>query len=248
MSQVTMSRLGIRNGVDVYMSFGSRVFLGSVVGPVDYLATLYPGTDDFMVMALDQARSVTDNSVPNELWLKVPGDHKALVAALLRDPNVSFVQDRSSEEASALSDPLFLELQANLAIGLVAALALGALVFTVHFLMAARRRSSEYAIVEANGLEPGVVRTGIAIEQGIVVLFALAVGCALALTLIIWLLPSLQLGSGLSDLVPPTVLHADRLSLGICAFVTLAVGGALAWAIRRFGTSVDTIEELRRLG
>ena len=248
MSPVTMSRLGIRNGVDVYMLFGSRVFLATVVGQLDFVPTLYPGTDDFMVMALDQARSVTDNAAPNELWLNVTGDHSALVGTLLRNPNVSFVQDRSSEEAIALSDPLFLELQANLAIGFVAALTLGALVFTVHFLLAARRRSSEHAILEANGLEPGVVRTGIAIEQGVVVLFAAAVGCALALTLIIWLLPSLQLGSGPSDLVPPTVLQADWLSLGISAVVTLVVVGALAWAIRRSGTSVDTIEELRRLG
>ena len=127
-------------------------------------------------------------------------------------------------------------------------MALAALAFAVHFLIAARRRLSEHAILEANGLEPGVVRTGIAIEQGIVVLFALAVGCALAVTLIVWLLPSLQLGSGPSDLVPPTVLSADWLALGTSGLVTVAVAGALAWAIRRAGTSVDVMDELRRLG
>jgi ABC-type antimicrobial peptide transport system permease subunit len=180
--------------------------------------------------------------------MNVKGDHREMVARLLRDPNVSFVQDRSAEEASALGDPLFLALQANLAIGFATSLTLAALAFAVHFLIAARRRLSEHAILEANGLEPGVVRTGLAIEQGIVVLFALVVGCALAVTLIVWLLPSLQLGSGPSDLIPPTVVHEDWSVLGLSALVTVSLAGALAWAIRRVGTSVDVMEELRRLG
>jgi predicted lysophospholipase L1 biosynthesis ABC-type transport system permease subunit len=215
---------------------------------LDYVPTLYPGTDDFMVFAFDRLRAVFHGAPPNELWLNVSGDHREMVARLLRDPNVSYVQDRRAEEASALSDPLFLALQANLAIGFGTALALGALAFAVHFLIASRRRLSEHAILEANGLEPGVIRTGLAIEQAIVVLFAFAVGCALAVTLVVWLLPSLQLGSGATDLIPPTVLHADWLSLGISALVTIGLAGVLAWAIRRAGTSVDTMEELRRLG
>jgi len=32
------------------------------------------------------------------------------------------------------------------------------------------------------------------------------------------------------------------------ALVALGVTGALAWAIRRAGTAVDTVAELRRLG
>jgi predicted lysophospholipase L1 biosynthesis ABC-type transport system permease subunit len=253
MSQATMSRLGIKTGFEIYLYIGSRGTKATVVGALDYIPTLYPGTDDFMVMALDQALALASGNqsfsvAPNELWLKVNGDHRAAVATLLRDSNVAFVQDRGAEQASALSDPLFVELQANLAIGFVTALALAALAFAVHFLTATRRRLSEHAILEANGLEPSVVRAGIAIEQGIVVAFALAVGCALAATLIVWLLPTLQLGSAASDLIPPTILHADWLALGIGALVTLGVAGALAWAIRRAGTAVDTVEELRRLG
>jgi hypothetical protein len=253
MSQATMTRLGIRNGFETYFYIGSRGFQATVVGALDYVPTLYPGTDDFIVMLLDQALAVASGNqsfsvAPNELWLNVNGDHRAVVAALQRDPNVAFIQDRVVEQASALSDPLFLELQANLAIGFVTALALAALAFSVHFLIATRRRLSEHAILEANGLEPDVVRTGIAIEQIIVVVFALVVGGALAVTLIVWLLPPLQLGSAVSDLIPPTVLHADWLALGIGALVTLGVAGVLAWAIRRAGTAIDTIEELRRLG
>jgi predicted lysophospholipase L1 biosynthesis ABC-type transport system permease subunit len=253
MSQATMLRLGIKNGFDFYFYIGSHGFKAVVVGTLDYVPTLYPGVDDFMVMTLDRALAVAaDNPsftvAPNELWVNLQGDHRAAIAPLLRDPSVAFVLDRNAEQADALGDPLFLGLQANLAIGFGTALALAALAFAVHFLIAARRRLSEHAILEANGLEPGVVRTGIAIEQGIVVLFALAVGCALALILIVWLLPSLQLGSGASDLVPPTVLSADWRALGIGALLTVALAGALAWAIRRAGTSVDTMEELRRLG
>ena len=248
MSPVTISRLGIKTGVDIYFLGDGGLFLITVVGALDYVPTLYPGIDDFMVMAFDRLKAVFHDVPPNELWLNVKGDHRSTVARLLRNPNVSFVQDRSTEEASALSDPLFLSLQANLAIGFGTALALAALAFAVHFLIAARRRLSEHAILEANGLEPGVVRTGIAIEQGIVVLFALAVGSALAVTLIVFLLPSLELGSSPSDLVPPTVLSADWFGLGISALLTVAVAGALAWAIRRAGTSVDVMEELRRLG
>jgi predicted lysophospholipase L1 biosynthesis ABC-type transport system permease subunit len=253
MSQATMSRLGIKTGFDIYFYIGSLGFKATVVGALDYVPTLYPGTDDFMVMALDQALAVASGNqsfsvAPNELWLNVTGDHRAVVATLLRDSNVAFVQDRGAEQASALSDPLFVELQANLAIGFVTALALAALAFAVHFLTATRRRLSEHAILEANGLEPSVVRAGIAIEQGIIVVFALVVGSALAVTLVAWLLPSLQLGNGASDVIPPTILHTDWLALGIGALVTLGVAGALAWAIRRTGTAVDTVEELRRLG
>jgi putative ABC transport system permease protein len=253
MSQATMSRLGIKTGFEIYLYIGSRGTKATVIGALDYVPTLYPGTDDFMVMSLDQALAVaSDNQsfsvAPNELWLNVNGDHRAVVATLLRDSNVAFVQDRGAEQASALSDPLFVELQANLAIGFVTALALAALAFAVHFLTATRRRLSEHAILEANGLEPSVVRAGIAIEQGIIVVFAIVVGAALALTLVLWLLPSLQLGSGASDLIPPTILHADWLALGIGALVTLGAAGTLAWAIRRAGTAVDTVEELRRLG
>jgi FtsX-like permease family protein len=253
MSQATMSRLGIKTGSDLYLYIGSRGSKATVVGALDYVPTLYPGTEDFLVMALDQALALASGNgsfsvAPNELWLNVSGDHRAAMAAFLRDPSVAFVQDRGAQQTSALTDPLFLELQANLAIGFVSALALAALAFTVHFLMAARRRLSEHAILEANGLEPDVVRTGIAIEQVIVVVFALAVGCALAVTLVAWLLPSLQLGSSASDLIPPTILRADWPVLGIGALVTLGVAGGLAWAIRRSGTAVDTVEELRRLG
>jgi hypothetical protein len=252
-SQTTMSRHGIKTGIDIYFYIGNRGFKATVVGALDYVPTLYPGTDDFMVMALDQALAVASNNqsfsvAPNELWLKVNGDYRAAVATLLRDSNVAFVQDRGAEQAGALSDPVFVELQANLAIGFVTALALAALAFAVHFLTATRRRLAEHAILEANGLEPSEVRAGIAIEQGIVVVFALAVGCALALTLIVWLLPTLQLGSAASDLIPPTILHSDWLALVIGALVTLGVAGALAWAVRRAGTAVDTVEELRRLG
>ncbi len=253
MSQATMSRLGIKTGFDIYLYIGSHGFKATVVGALDYVPTLYPGTDDFMVMALDQALLVASGNetfsvAPNELWLNLSGDHRAVIAALLRDPNVAFVQDRAAEQASALSDPLFLELKANLAIGFVTALALAALAFTVHFLMATRRRLPEHAILEANGLEPNVVRAGIAIEQIVVVVFALVVGGALAVTLIVWLLPSLQLGSAVSDLIPPTILHADWLVLGLGALGMLGAAGVLAWAIRRAGTAVDIVEELRRLG
>lgn len=252
-SQATMSKLGIQNGSDTYFYIGSRGFRATVVGPVDYVPTLYPGTDDFIVMPLAQALIVaSDNQslsvAPNELWLKVSGDHRGVVASLQRDPNVAFIRDRAAEQATALGDPLFLELQANLAIGFAAALALAALAFTVHFLVATRTRLAEHAILEANGLEPSVLRTGIAIEQGIVLFIAVAVGAVLALTLTIWLLPPLQLGNAPSDVIPPTALHADWVALGTGAVVTVAIVAILGWAVRRAGSAVNTIEELRRLG
>jgi len=255
MSEATMSRLGIKNGFDAsFYAFnaGTQGFRVKVLGALDYVPTLYPGSDDFMVMPLDQALAgiggQTFAVAPNELWLNVHGDHGVVVAALRRDPYVAFVQDLAAEQAGALADPLFLELRANLAVGVVTASALASLAFTVHFLMVTRRRLSEHAILDANGLEPSVVRTGLAIEQMIVVLFALAVGGVLAATLSLWVLPSLQLGSSVSDLIPPTILHAEWQVLGLGAVSVLAIAGVLAWAIRRAGTAVDTVEELRRLG
>src|SRR3981081_3541545 len=111
MSQLTMSRLGIKKGFDFYFYSGSRGYKAIVVGALDYVPSLYPGIDDFMVMTLDHALDVASGNqsfsvAPNELWLNVTGDHRASVDSLLHDPSVAFVLDRDAEQASALSDPL----------------------------------------------------------------------------------------------------------------------------------------------
>src|SRR5207248_2660893 len=82
----------------------------------------------------------------------------------------------------------------------------------LHFLVATRERHSDYAILQANGLPPGLVQRSLAAEQGVLLLYSVIVGAALALLMAWAILPSVQVSPNLEDLVPPTRVHLDPLA------------------------------------
>ena len=119
--------------------------------------------------------------------------------------------------------------------------------FGLHFLVAARSRLSECAVLQANGLPHRLVIRSLLAEQATMLLHGVVVGGVLALVMAWAILPSLQVSDDLSDLIPPTILTLDPLTIAaVLIGVALAalVAGQLA---SRAGGHLRLRDELRRL-
>jgi hypothetical protein len=251
-SKLTLDRFGLQLGESIPILVNGNEVIGKLIQAVDYVPTLYPD-DDFLVVPLDRALSRfavagDEPMIPNELWLLLTPAAEEQPAILPAGSGISFVVYREYEQAAALHDPILIQLRANLAIGFASALGLAVLGFAVHFLLVTRRRISEHAILLANGLDPEDIHRGIALEQLAVTVFGLVAGIALAVVAIVVLLPSLQLGNNPQDVVPPTVIHLDGRQLAVAALALALAMIVLAILTRRAGSSVNVVQELRRLG
>ena len=149
---------------------------------------------------------------------------------------------------TALGDPLRQALQATLTIGFVAALGMAVVGFGLHFLVAARDRHSEYAILQANGMPPRLVQRSLAAEQAVLLLYSVIVGAGLALLMAWTILPSVQVSPDLTDLIPPTVVSFDPLAAGLVLALVLVVAFAAGQLASRLGGRFSLLDELRQLG
>lgn len=252
-SSQTLDKLGVGLHQAFPMHVDEVVVKVSAVGVVDYFPTLYPGRDDFLIMPRDTllARLGHEHyslAWPNEAWLKLDGSRSAAEGALRKSVGLIDVSDRSAIQATSLADPLRLALQATLAIGFGAALAMAVVGFALHFLVAARGRLSEYAILQANGLPHRLVMRSVLAEQAAMLLYGLVVGAALALVMAWAILPSVQVSDALPDLVPPTVLTVDPAAILTVLIGVAAVAMAAGQVASRLGGRLRLRDELRRLG
>ena len=248
----TMADLGVKPGQPVLLrTVGLRDFV-TAVGTVDRFPTLYPG-QDFVVVDRDTllrrlAAAGNRQALPDELWMRLSGDSTSVVRTLRSDVAVDSVTDRASLAAAAQHDPLRVALDANLLVGFAAALLMAAAGFGLHFLIANRRRSSEYAILRANGLPQATVTRSVLVEQLVMVSFALPVGLVIGLATAWALLPALELGTRPIDVFPPAAFVVDPARL-VAALVGLAAAAlALGTASGRVARGRPLIEELRSLG
>ena len=249
----TLSQLGVGLHQPFPMHVDEVVVDVTAVGVVDYFPTFYPGRDQFLVVPRDTLLDRLGHehnalAWPNEAWLKVDGSPAATEAALHRAPGLVDVSDRRALTAANLGDPLRLALQSTLAVGFAAALAMAVVGFGLHFLVAARSRVSQYAILQANGLPRSLVSRSLLAEQAVMLVHGIVVGALLALLMAWAILPSLQVSADVTDLIPPTKLVVDpRSVLAVLAAVALAalVAGQLA---SRAGARLRLLDELRRLG
>ena len=248
----TAQRFGLHLGGQVPARVGENTITLKIAGLVDAFPTYYPD-DDFFVTPLDAtlhefAYPNYSQLEPNESWVRVSGDAAPVVTVIRKDPNVRFVESRQEKLAAATNAPVYLQLRATLAVGFEAALALALLGFVVHFVSLIRRRSSDFAILHANGVPRSLVAASIAWEQAVVVGFSLVAGAGLGLVLSFSLLPVLQLGATVDDLIPPTIVTFDFVSLGLGA-VSLGLSTLIAARlVRRLARPVSPLDELRRLG
>lgn len=253
MAAPTMARLGLRPGMTVLLDVSGKKIAAKIAAGVDYVPTLYPGSDDFVVLPLSRmvsafSAATASSEVPTEVWLALTSDGWSSAQRLGPTSNVDYIVNRRTAELQALNNPVLIQLRAILAMGFVSAVVLAALSFIVHFLIATRRRLAEYAVLQANGLDPKDIRRGIAIEQFVVIIFAFVVGIALMAVEVDVLLLSLQLGPSPADAIPPTILRVDLSQVELSAVVLVGLFAFLGWVTRRVSTAVNVVEELRRLG
>jgi hypothetical protein len=185
---------------------------------------------------------------PTELWLALGGPPAPVVDRLWRSPGILDVTDRASLEAAALSSPLRLALDATLAVGFTAALTMAVIGFALHFVGAARGRLSEYAILQANGLSPGLVRRSLAIEEGVLLLHSLVCGVLLGVVFSYAVLPAMHVGDASTDLVPPTLVTVDPPAVGAALLVVVAGAALVSVLVGRAAARFDLLGQLREIG
>jgi hypothetical protein len=252
-SVLTLGQLGVGLGQAFPMHVDTVVVSVVAVGVVDYFPTLYPGQDNFLVLPRDSLLDRLGHehyslAWPNEAWLKFKADPGPAVKKLGTVTDLVDLEVRSTLLATALGDPLRQALQATLTIGFVAALGMAVVGFGLHFLVAARERHSEYAILQANGMPPRLVQRSLAAEQAVLLLYSVFVGAGLALLMAWTILPSVQVSPDLTDLIPPTVVRFDPLAAGLVLALVLVVAFAAGQLASRLGGRLRLLEELRLLG
>ena len=250
----TIRRLGLSPGQTFRLVVDSVDVQFALVDEADHVPTLYPETEDFLVA--DQAPLLDaigyrggERAWPNEVWLTVdPGADAAALAALQARPDVDGLSDRRQLSAQAVRDPLLLQLESHLLIGFAAALALAVLGFVLHFVIAARSRLGELAILQANGLARRQVVRSMAIEQAFLLGFSAVLGAGMGLALAWTLIPSLQLGTDISSLVPAPVLSVDPLLVSAAVGAEAGLALLAAHLASRWASRFELVGQLRLLG
>lgn len=250
----TLRNQGLSVGQAFVLSVDNINVAVAVVDVVDHFPTLYPEAQDVLVLDRDPLLAQLGQAGhprpwPNEVWVRaLAGDAVAATHALGRAPGVLDVLERRAAEATALGNPELLALEANLLLGLGTAGCLGLLGFVVHFVLLGRSRAADYAILEANGMRRRTVRGALAVEQGLLLGFCLVAGLSLGLALAWILLPALQLGTDLGDVVPPTVITLDPVPLAAASAMAVAVALAAGRLAARAASQPRLMDELRALG
>jgi FtsX-like permease family len=249
-----LTHFGLAVGKPLQIDIDGVGISATIVGVADHFPTLYPELGDFLVLDRDPllialAYGRHQSPYPSEIWVKTaPAGHDTAIASLQGAKGVVSVLDQRTIAFDAAHAPQQLGLESNLLLGFVAALALALIAFAFHFLILARSRLPEFAVLEANGMSPSQVRRSLVIEELVVAGFCLACGAALGALAAVVLLPALQLGATVPDNVPATIVTLDpaRLAIALVAIVAgvLVAGPALAPIADR----PRVMAELRALG
>jgi hypothetical protein len=231
-------------------SYGVQV---TAIGITEYFPSLYPGQDQFMVIPRDSllgrlGHEGSPSAWPNELWLKLPRPNTGLAEKLRSVGPVLELVERRQLESAALADPLRVALDAILVVGFLAALATTIVGFGLHFLVAARVRLGEYAVLRANGLSASVVRRSLAVEQAVLLGYGLVTGTALGALIAVAVLPAVQLGGAPADYIPPTMVTIDPVGLLVAAAFVVFGALLIGWLAGRASGRFRLLDELRQLG
>jgi hypothetical protein len=250
-----LDALGTDVGAQFPIDMETFTIPARVVGLTDHFPTLYPEQLPFLITSSDAfladlAYTGHPRPWPNEAWMRVDPAHVAGDARLLRTerPAVNQVLSSSELAAAARVDPEQLSLESNLLIGFLAAMALAVVGFIVHFLVVTRGRLSDYAILQANGMPARLIRRSLGAEQLALLAFSIVAGGSIGLALAWVLLPAIQVGTDLSQVVPPTVVTVDPVVSGMAVAIVAAAalaGGALS---SRVSGHFRLMDELRLLG
>ncbi len=225
------------------------------VGSFDEFPTYYPGSEDFLVAPMASllgrmGRFGVVSPWANELWMSVPsGDVAAVTAKVNSDLtllNTQLMTDTQAR-ATALNDPLRSGFAQELGIGAVIALLVVVINFAMHFLAAARNRTTQYAIMRANGVPQSTLRNALIGEQIAVLISGIIAGTAIGLGVAWAVLPVFHLGNQPTDLIPPSLFHVDPLTLIAVALGTGALALLTGAVVAGRGAHVHVMNAIRAL-
>ena len=227
----------------------------SALGPASFVVgaivrdfpTLYPERTPggFVVIGSGDYQDVTATAVvtgqqigPNEYWVRT-APHAALGAAQLRTLHTNGVQfeavaSRSEALAQEQANPTSTGVRGLLLVGAVVAVLLAVLGSLIQSALAARQRTTQFAILRTLGMG-GRQLTGLLLgEQIVVYLFGLIGGTILGVLLTVATLPFLQFSDSTVDVarlgVPPYVLTVAPGGIAVF-YAALIVSLLLALAI-----------------
>ena len=248
-----LTHLGLSSGETIQVEVGNVAMTAFIVGLADHFPTMYPEQGDFIVLDRDPllvqlSYGRHQRPFTNEIWVRTaPGGADAAVASLKAAPGAVQLYDRRAIESATTRSPAQLELASNLLLGFVAASVLALLAFALHFIVIARTRLNDYAVLEANGVSPAMVGRSLVAEQVVLLIFSALIGFLLGVVISYVVLPVLQLSASAPDNVPQTLVTFDPqalvLVLGVVVAGALAAGLAIAATERP-----QVMSELRSLG
>ena len=222
------------------------------VGTFDDFPTYYPARESFIVAPLPSLLGRlghAGDSIPwaNELWIDTSAGTAPVTARLATNLDLTDTMVRAAVESAAVDDPLRTGIRDELTLGFVVALAVVVVGFALHFLAAARTRSTEFAIMRANGVPQSSIRGSMIAEQMVVLVTGLATGILLGLALAWAVVPLFHLGTLPEDLVPPALLSVDPATLAAAVLATGAAALLAGGLVARAGSRVDVMSAVRSL-
>ncbi|MBJ7608550.1 MAG: hypothetical protein JF887_03840 [Candidatus Dormibacteraeota bacterium] len=248
----TMADLGLSIGQSFPLHIDTVDVQLVPVATFDEFPTYYPQRESLVVVPMTSFLGRLGNAGatgpwPNELWSSSGGNPTAVAEKFAADSNLRQTFLRADVEAQAVADPLRLGLRDELGLGFIVALAVVVIGFALHFLAAARGRTTQFAIMRANGVPQSLIRRSIVAEQLVVLITALAAGTAIGLALAWAVLPIFHLGTLAEDLTPASVVRLDPVTLVAVVVGTGAISLVVGRLVAATGSRVDVMATIRSL-
>lgn len=197
----------LETGATGLFLFHNRLASMEIVGILPRFPSL--GIDDapFMVahgprllrlLNASYARPIT----PNELWLDLPDD-PATIQRVRTTSGIGDLLLQTTVLRSFSRDPLAIGIAGVFFLGFVSSVGLTAIGFGIATYLAGKRRTIEFAVLRALGLERKAVLLTLAVEQAVLVLLALLAGTLLGVALSRLILPFMAVSDRGHAVVPP---------------------------------------------
>ena len=246
-TQSLLDAYGASLGDTLHMSTQSTRFEAQVVEVIDYIPTMYPNDDPFMIVSAEALHRRVNVSTafiernPNEYWISLSDPvGEETIAAALEPTRARYrdVIDRSEELHRAAIDPLVSAgWKALLSLAFLTVLVVAALGFLVHSRISFDARRGEFATLRSIGLSIRQVTSLVLIEQLLVIGVAVGFGIFLGLRVGAVVMPYLANTSESGLVTPPMILEVEwagfGVTFGLFFLVFAAVLGALVVSVHR---------------
>ncbi|MDQ5853974.1 MAG: FtsX-like permease family protein, partial [Chloroflexota bacterium] len=169
---------------------------------------------------------------PNEVWLDLPGD-AATVEHLRQTPGIGALLLQTAVLRSFSRDPLAVGIAGVFFLGFVTSVGLTALGFAIATYLAGRRRTVEFAVLQAIGLDRRAVLGTLALEQAVLVVLALLAGTGLGAALGHLILPLMAVSDRGRAVVPPYVVIVPWRTLVVTYAALIALFAGVTMVVLR---------------